>query len=66
MKVVIYSPVPEISQIIAKHLIYAGHKCVIFENLEDLSSLIRNLKKGPDLIILDYLSFNHDLFNVYY
>ncbi len=65
MKVIIYSPVKEISHIISKQLTCQGHKCVIFEYLEDLSSLIRNLKKGPDLIILDYLSFNHDLFNIY-
>ena len=65
MKIFIYSPQREISQIISDHLSCKEHHCIAFETLEDLSSLVRSMEKGPDLIILDYLSFNHDLFNVF-
>ncbi len=65
MKIFIYSPQREISQIISDHLSYKGNHCIPFANFEDLSSLMRNMEKGPDLLILDYLTFNHDIFNIY-
>ena len=65
MKIFIYSPQREISYIIADHLSSKSETCIVFEKLEDLSSTIRNMKKGPDLLVMDYLSYNHDLFNVY-
>ena len=64
MKIFIYSPQREISYIIADTLSSNGNHCIAFENADDLSSLLHNMIKGPDLLILDYLSFNHDLFDV--
>ena len=65
MKIFIYSPQREISQIISDHLSCKEDHCIAFETMEDLSSLVRNMEKGPDLLILDYLSFNHDIFNIF-
>ncbi len=33
--------------------------------MENLSALVRSMQKGPDLLIFDYLTFNHDIFNIY-
>lgn len=65
MKIFIYSRQPEISQIISDHLTSKTDHCIAFERLDDLSGLIRSMDKGPDLLILDFLTYNHDLFNVY-
>ena len=65
MKIFIYSPQREISQIIADNLTEKTNHCIVFEKLDDLSSLIRSMDKGPDLLILDYLTYNHELFNIY-
>lgn len=65
MKIFIYSRQPEISQIISDHLSSKTNHCIAFEKLDDLSGLIRSMDKGPDLLILDYLTYNHDLFNIY-
>ena len=65
MKIFIYSHQREISQIIADHLSYKGNHCIPFFNLSDLSSIMRNLQKGPDLLILDYLTYNHEIFNIH-
>lgn len=65
MKVFIYSLQREISQIISDHLSDKGHLCFAFNTMSDLSESVRNLKTLPDLLVLDYLTFNHDIFNVY-
>ena len=65
MKIFIYSPRREISQVIADNLTGKTNHCIVFEKLDDLSGLIRSMAKGPDLLILDYTTYNHELFNVY-
>ena len=65
MKIYIYSPQKEISQIIADHLSDKGNLCFPFMMQEDISVSLQNLKKMPDLLILDYKSFNHDIFNIF-
>ncbi len=65
MKIFIYSPQREISQIISDHLNACGNCCLIFITATDLIEEISNRKKQPDLLILDYLSFNHDIYNIY-
>ena len=65
LKVFIYSTQLELSHIISDNLSVKGSMCVVFEDLDNLCSLIRNMNKGPDLLILDYLSFNHEIFNIY-
>lgn len=65
MKVFVYSLQREISQIISDHLSDSGHLCFSFDTMSDLSESLRSLNKMPDLLILDYLSFNHDIFNIH-
>ena len=65
MKIFIYSPQMEISQIISDHLQEKENLCFVFENFSEVTCEVLNQKKPPDLLILDYLSFNHDLFNIY-
>ncbi len=65
MKIFIYSPQMEISQIISDHLQEKENLCFVFQNFSDLTCEVMNQKKQPDLLVLDYLSFNHDLFNIY-
>lgn len=65
MKLFLYSQQREISQIISDHLSDKGHLCFIFDTMSDLSITLRSLKTMPDLLIMDYLSFNHDIFNIY-
>ena len=65
MKVFIFSLQREISQIISDHLSDKGHLCFSFDTMSDLSVALRSLKTMPDLLILDYLTYNHDIFNVY-
>lgn len=65
LKIFIYSPQTEISQIISDNLCGGGNQCVVFETLDNLSSMIKNMSKGPDLLLLDYTTFNHDIFNIH-
>ena len=63
MRVYIHSPLIELADIIADHLIGQGHTCYVIENLEKLFLTINNQQTLPDLLVLDYTSFNHDSFN---
>lgn len=65
MTVYIYSTQYEIGEIICDHLSSLKHLCFNFRTTSDLTIGLHNLKIYPDLLILDYLSFNHDLFNLY-
>ena len=65
MKIFIYSPQMEISQIISDHLEVKENLCFVFQNFSDLTCEVMNQKKQPDLLVLDYLSFNHDIFNIF-
>ena len=65
MKVFIFSLQREISQIISDHLSDKGHLCFAFESTSDLSIALRSLSTMPDLLILDYLTYNHDIFNIF-
>ena len=65
MKVFIYSLQKGISQIISDHLSDKGHVCFVFESISDLSDSLRKLSVMADLLIMDYLAFNHDVFNIY-
>ena len=64
MKIFIYSTQFEIGQIIYDHLTSLGNLCFLFPSTEHLSNSLSNVKDYPDLLILDYTTFNHDLFNI--
>ena len=61
MRIFIYARQHEISQIISDHLSEKGNLCFAFANQPDVSMAVRNQKKLPDLMILDYTLYNHDI-----
>lgn len=65
MIIYIYLTQIDIGQIICDQLSSLNNLCFLFSNSDDLFDTLENQKKMPDLLILDYLLFNHDLFNVY-
>lgn len=65
MTVYLFSHSYEIGQIIADHLITHDYNCFLFKTKDDLYTEIYTHKKFPDLIVLDYLTFNHDFFNLH-
>ena len=42
-----------------------GHVCSIYTVLSQFYGAVSNMNKKPDLLVLDYTAFNHDVFNVY-
>lgn len=42
-----------------------GNKCTLFTLPSEFFTMIENIRQEPDLIVLDYTSFNHTIFNVY-
>ena len=42
-----------------------GHICSIYTVLSQFYGAVSNMSKKPDLLVLDYTAFNHDVFNVY-
>lgn len=65
MTVYLFSRCYEIGQILNDHLLSKGYSCFLFSNKNDLVTAVTNLKVLPDLLILDYQTFNHDFFNIY-
>jgi hypothetical protein len=43
----------------------AGNTCCVYTEKSLFYEAVANMKKAPDLLLLDYLVFNHDTFNVY-
>ena len=41
------------------------HICSIYTVLSQFYGAVSNMSKKPDLLVLDYTAFNHDVFNVY-
>lgn len=64
MNILIYSPIYELSEIIAENIEELGESCYTFKNTSLLMSFFSNCKNLPDLLILDYTSFNHEFFNL--
>lgn len=64
MVIYILSTQPEIGQIIQDHLTSEQNLCFLFQNISQLAGNLEGLKKSPDLLILDYTLFNHDLFSI--
>lgn len=66
MKVFIFSIQREIAQVITDHLSDKGHLCFSFFRLENLREIIEKTDNRPDLLVLDYLTFNHAFFDIYH
>lgn len=65
MKVFIYSVHRDIGQIIQDHLSDKGHLCFTFIKKDDFIQTLKDFKRKPDLLILDYMLFNHDCYNIF-
>lgn len=65
MRVLIFATQREIAQVITDQLSDKKHLCFTFHKIEQIQDAIENLTLQPDLLILDYLSFNHDYFDIY-
>lgn len=63
MMIIFLTVQPEICHIMSAKL--HNHSCYIFSQPEHFFSIIRNMKVPPDLLVLDYTLFNHDIFNIY-
>lgn len=66
MKVFIFSKQREIAQVITDHLSDKGHLCFSFYRVENLREMIEKTDSRAELLILDYMSFNHDFFDIYH
>lgn len=65
MNVFVYSTQPYIGQIICDHLTEKGHLCFCFNSQEEISITLMKIQTPPDLLVLDFISYNHDDFNIY-
>lgn len=63
MKIYIDSTQIEIAEILSDELKKMKHDVLNLTNTNSLFSTIQNSKPHPDLLVLDYLIFNHDIFN---
>lgn len=65
MTIFICIPQHYIAEAVASLCIRNEHSCAIFQTATDIHEAIKGMTKKPDLIILDYLLFDHNLFNAY-
>lgn len=42
-----------------------NHICCLFTSKNEFLSTLKIMKKKPDLLVLDYRTYNHDIFNIY-
>lgn len=64
MIIIFYTTQPEICHVIAEKLI--DHSCFIFTRQDLVFSAVTNMINPPDLIVADYMVYNHNAFNVYH
>lgn len=64
MRVYIFSPQVEIAELIADNLTDKENMCIVFPTFTQLYDEIKNSRKYPDLLIFDYMMYNHDNFNI--
>ena len=65
MRLFIFSTQPEISQILHDHFSSLGYLCITFNSMEEFFTSLDKKAIPPELMILDYMLFNHELFNIY-
>lgn len=52
-------------KLISEQLEKEGNCCFLFSDIGQFYSAVSNMKKYPDLLILEYQIINHDMFNIY-
>ena len=50
---------------ITKALEERGHTCNTYTNLDEFYKSILKIKTCPDLLLIDYLTYDHSIFNIY-
>ena len=65
MRLFIYSTQPEINSILHDHFSSKGFLCITFSGLEEFFTSLEHPTVPPELMILDYVIYNHDIFNIY-
>lgn len=65
MTIYFYTRQKKICRKIADILEEENNICCIYTDEGEFYTALSNMKKYPDLLLLDYLVFNHDVFNVY-
>ena len=63
MTIYFASQEPEICHIFSKE--FPEHSCFIFTSFASLMDMIKKLSIMPDLLVLDYLLYNHDIFDIF-
>ena len=64
MIICIYSQIQELSEVIAENIESLGECCFKFSNELSLTEFLSSVKNLPDLLILDYNCFNHEIFDL--
>lgn len=65
MRLYIFSTQAEINAILHDHFTEKGYLCITFSGLEEFFNSIEHNVSPPELMILDYVVYNHDIFNIY-
>lgn len=65
MIIYFYSPQKYIAKKLAEPLECENHICHTYTSVNAFVQAVENLKEMPDLLVLDYTAFNHNVFNVY-
>ena len=65
MRLYIFSTQAEINSIFHDHFSEKGYLCVTFNGFEEFFKSLQQSSAAPELIILDYLLYNHEIFNIY-
>ena len=65
MKVYLITSQVEIGYILCEEIRKTGHFCIFYSDLEAFFLGMKNSIEYPDLIVADYLIYNHDSFNLY-
>lgn len=65
MRIFLVIPHHFIAGVIAASCEHDGNTCIIISSLTDFFKMLKTVNEEADLIVFDYLIFNHDIFNIY-
>ena len=64
MTVIFLTTQPEICQIFSNNL--PSHTSFIFTNMDIFFATIKNITTKPDLVLMDYTLYNHEVYSIYH
>lgn len=65
MTIYFYTLQKNVCRKIAERLEEGGHICCIYTDMNDFYNALLNMKEFPDLLLIDYLTYDHNTFNIY-